>query len=156
MLDKANSNEAKFTKDQIEFSRNHNRDATYYKKGSHPGVEVSQSVIDYAPESPTPKGIALLNKLHVKPVTTSKTTVQLDKLRRIPFGVLTAHGGEHMSVISYGKVIEVHWRKPATDPAVIEVTDLENWAIGPQSGFHYYASGVIVAPAADVDVAFRP
>jgi hypothetical protein len=60
-----------------------------------------------------------------------------------------------MTIISYGKVVEVHWRKAATDPNLIEETSLEKWAVGPNSGYHYYASGTIVAPAADIVAAFK-
>ena len=60
-----------------------------------------------------------------------------------------------MTVITYGKVIEVHWAKEASDPNLIEQTSLEQWAVGPVSGYHYYASGAIVAPAADLDAAFK-
>jgi len=59
-----------------------------------------------------------------------------------------------MTIISDGKVIEVHWDKEATDPDVIEETDFATWAIGPISGYHYYASGAIVAPKSDVAAAF--
>jgi hypothetical protein len=125
---------------------------TYYKdyhkdqktKG-YPGVNVHHRVIDYAPEAPT-SGTAS---------TTTKDTTMLDKLKKLPFGVLSAHAGYHMTIITYGKVIEVHWSQEATDVNVIEQTDLAGWAIGPSSGYHYYASGVIVAPAADVDAAFK-
>ena len=60
-----------------------------------------------------------------------------------------------MAFLTYGKVVEVHWSKEATDVNLIEHSDFERWAVGPQSGYHYYASGAIVAPSADVDKAFR-
>lgn len=141
-LDKANSDEASFTYAKVKGK------GTYYKdfgKKGYPGVSVSQSVVNYAPEKPK-SGTAS---------TTTKDTTQLNKLKKLPFGILAAHGGEHMTVITYGKVLEVHWRKEATSADVIEQTDLESWAVGPNSGYHYYASGVIVAPASDVDAAFK-
>jgi Domain of unknown function (DUF4157) len=144
-LDKAKSNEASYTSAIVKSK------STYYKdygKAGYPGVSIDQSVTDYAPEVPNaPTAAAPLS-------TTTKTTTQLDKLKKVPFGILAAHGGEHMTIITYGKVIEVHWRKAATDPDLIEQTDLDKWAVGPISGFHYYASGSIVAPAADIAAAF--
>lgn len=122
---------------------------TYYKdfmKKGYPGVVVDQRVTDYAPETPNP-GYGTAS-------TTTKNTTQLAKLKKLPFGVLSAHGGFHMTIISYGKVIEVHWSQDAGDVNLIQETDLESWAVGPNSGYHYYASGVIVAPASDVAAAF--
>lgn len=103
-------------------------------------------MVDYAPEAPN-AGFGDASK-------TVATTSQLAKLAKLRFGVLSAHGGVHMTLISDGKVVEVHWDKEATDPDVIEETDFAKWAIGPNSGFHYYASGAIVAPTSDVDAAF--
>jgi hypothetical protein len=143
-LDKANPTEANYT------SGIAGKNKTYYKdygKVGYPGVSVSQRVINYAPEQPKdPTATAS---------TATKTTAQLDKLKKVPFGVLSAHGGQHMTLITFGKVIEVHWSRAATDPSLIEQTDLEKWALGPKSGYHYYASGAIVAPAADIDNAFK-
>ncbi|HKR85446.1 MAG TPA: DUF4157 domain-containing protein [Terriglobales bacterium] len=141
-LDKANPDEASFAYGLVKDK------GTYYKdfgKKGYPGLTVSQSVVNYAPEQPK-AGTAS---------TTTKDTTQLNKLKKLPFGVLAAHGGEHMTIITYGKVIEVHWRKEATSADVIEQTDLESWAVGARSGYHYYASGAIVAPASDVDAAFK-
>jgi uncharacterized protein DUF4157 len=141
-LDKANPDEASYTLGIAKSKGTYYKD--YGKKG-YPGVSVSQIVTNYAPEAPK-AGTAS---------TTTKDMTQLNKLKKLPFGVMSAHGGEHMMVITYGKVIEVHWRKEATSADVIEQMDLESWAVGPKSGYHYYASGVIVAPAADVDAAFK-
>lgn len=146
-LDKANPDEASFAYAKA-------KKGTYYKdfgKKGYPGVSISQTVTNYAPETPKEPRKAG----YPAASTTTKDTTQLDKLKKLPFGVLAAHGGEHMTIITYGKVIEVHWRKEATNVDVIEQTDLEQWAVGPQSGYHYYASGAIVAPAADVDAAFK-
>lgn len=143
-LSNANSNEASFSagiaKDK----------GTYYKdfgKKGYPGLSIDQLVTNYAPEVPKAS-----NSTASK---TKKDTTQLNKLKKLPFGILAAHGGYHMTIITYGKVIEVHWDKEATDVDVIEQTDLERWAVGPKSGYHYYASGAIVAPAVDVDKAFK-
>jgi len=141
-LDKARPDEASFTAGKA-------KKGTYYKnfgKKGYPGVSIAQSVTNYAPEAP--------NAGYGAASTTVKDTTQLAKLKKVPFGVLAAHGGEHMTIIAYGKVIEVHWAKEATDADLIEQMDLEKWAVGPRSGYHYYASGAIVAPASDIDAAF--
>lgn len=142
-LDKGRPDEASYTAAIAK------KKGTYYKdfgKKGYPGVSISQVVTNYAPETPT-AGYGTAS-------TTTKDMTQLNKLKKLPFGVLAAHGGEHMTIITYGKVIEVHWSKEATDADLIEQTDLEKWAVGPRSGYHYYASGAIVAPAADVTAAF--
>lgn len=144
-LDHARSDEASFTSGVAKSKK------TYYKgydnHPDYPGVGVEQRVINYAPEKPTDPA-APASKATVD-------TTQLAKLKKVPFGVLSAHGGQHMTLITYGKVVEVHWDKAATDPDLIEQKDLENWAVGPRSGYHYYASGAIVAPSADIDAAFK-
>lgn len=120
---------------------------SYYKnfgKTGYPGVSIDKTVTNYAPEAPT-AGTAS---------TTTRDVTGLNKLKKLPFGVLSAHGGHHMTVITYGKVIEVHWDEPSSSVNVIEQTNLESWAVGQNSGYHYFASGAIVAPAADVDAAF--
>lgn len=122
---------------------------TYYKdfgKKGYPGVKVGPTVTNYAPEKPNP-GYGATS-------TTKPDMTQLEKLKKLPFGVLSAHAGFHMTIISYGRVIEVHQDAEATNVDVIQQTNLEAWALGPNSGYHYYASGVIVAPAADVDRVF--
>ena len=143
-LANANDDEASYTAGIAK------KKGTYYKdfgKKGYPGVSIDQSVTNYAPEVP--------NAGYGHASTTTKDTSQLNKLKKLPFGILAAHGGYHMTIITYGKVIEVHWSKEATDVDVIEQTDLEQWAIGPNSGYHYYASGAIVAPAAEVDKVFK-
>jgi hypothetical protein len=69
--------------------------------------------------------------------------------------VLSAHAGQHMTIITSGKVIEVHWTEDATSVNVVAQSDMESWAVGSESGFHFFASGVIVAPPGDVDAAFK-
>lgn len=145
-LSGARSDEASFTSQKKAYYKDYYKDNLPIK--GYPGVSIAHKVTDYAPEKPT--------DVAAPASTATKDTSQLDKLRKVPFGVLSAHGGFHMTLISYGKVIEVHWRAEATDPNLIEQTDLETWAVGPNSGYHYYASGMIVAPAADIDAAFTP
>lgn len=140
-LEGAKSDEASFTNTRVKQGR------PYLKKKGQPGVTIDHSVTNYAPEAPK-------DTATYQTSTTTKDTTQLDKLKKLPFGVLSAHGGYHMTLITYGKVLEVHWHAGAEDVDLIEETDLESWAVGPNSGFHYYASGAIVAPAADVDAAF--
>jgi hypothetical protein len=60
-----------------------------------------------------------------------------------------------MAVICSGEVFELHYAEPATSPDVIDRTPLAEWARGSESGIHYYTHGAIVAPAADVEAAFR-
>ncbi|MEA2830676.1 MAG: hypothetical protein QOF22_1424, partial [Bradyrhizobium sp.] len=124
---------------------------TYYKTKSYPGVSISQSVTNFAPEKPNEPRKAG----YPGPSTTTKTTEQLEKLKRLPFGILSALGGFHMTIISYGKVIEAHWRARADYIGLVEETDVEKWGLGPNSGYHAYTSGAIVAPADDVDAAFK-
>lgn len=131
------------------------KDGTYYKGSAgydqYPGVSVSQLVVDYAPEMPKEPRAAG----YPGPSSTPKTTTQLEKLKKLPFGVLAGHGGFHMTIITYGKVIEVKWEESASSLRLFEETNLENWTVGPRSGYHYLASGVIVAPPAELDAAFR-
>jgi hypothetical protein len=69
----------------------------------------------------------------------------LDRLARVPFGVISARGGRHMALLVGGVVYEIHWDLPASDRNVMEATPLEQWA---------WQSGIIVAPAADLDRAW--
>lgn len=126
---------------------------TYYKdpKNKVPGVSVTHSVVNYAPEMPSEAS----RRAGHPDSKTKKDTTMLDKLKKLPFGVLTTHGARHMTIITNGKVVELHYDEPATSVDVIAQTDLERWAVGSGSGFHYFASGVIVAPASDVDAAFK-
>ena len=139
------SSEASYTNKIIK------KTAKYYgdfgKKG-YPGVSISQSVTDYAPEVPRQSG-------GFNPSKTKKDMLGITKLKKLPFGVLAGHGGFHMTIITYGRVIEVHWREPADSIGLFEEANLEDWAVGPRSGFHFLASGAIVAPAADVAAAFK-
>ncbi|MCB9691341.1 MAG: hypothetical protein H6736_24010 [Alphaproteobacteria bacterium] len=69
----------------------------------------------------------------------------IERLKRIPVGVLGARGGMHMALIINGSVYEVHWKEAATSRDAVEATTLENWP---------WLSGMVTAPAADVDRAF--
>jgi hypothetical protein len=102
------------------------------EKQTYKGLPVGPTVIDY------------------RPGPGSKTTQSLEgieRLRKIPFGVLSARGATHMALVVRGAVIEVHWKETSDKPNVIEGTPLEKWG---------WLSGAIVAPAEDVDAAFPP
>lgn len=128
------------------------KQGTYYsnpKEGIR-GINIDHTVVRYAPQVP--------NKLrkpgYPEASTTPKNESGLEKLKKLPFGVLTAHGAFHMAIITYGKVIEAHWRAASTDVRVITESDIETWEKGVKSGYHWLASGAIVAPADDVAEAF--
>lgn len=116
-----------------EDARGEHRYAAYIArtKGTYYGLQVERDkrVVDYRPEdrSKTPD------------------TANLEKLRRIPFGVLAAKGGMHMALILDGKVYEVHWADGCESTRLIEDRELESWG---------WNSGAIVAPAEDVAAAF--
>jgi Domain of unknown function (DUF4157) len=103
------------------------------ERGTYYGIDVERgaSVVDYRRTSPRKQ----------------ENTGNLDKLRRIPLGVIAARGGTHMTLILNGQVYEVHWDRPATDPNVIEATPLEKWE---------WQSGAVVVPPGDYAAAFGP
>jgi hypothetical protein len=87
--------------------------------------------------------------INYRPRPGSRTTQSLEgneRLRKIPFGVLSAREATHMGLIIRGVVVEVHYEQTSDKPTVIECTPLEEWG---------WLSGAIVAPAADVDAAVR-
>jgi hypothetical protein len=102
-------------------------------KGTYYGVDVlkDKSVVDYKPTS----------------ATKQESMGNLDRLRRIPLGVIAARGGTHMTLVLNGHVYEVHWDLPATDPNVIQETPLEQWA---------WQSGAVVMPPEDFNASFGP
>jgi hypothetical protein len=105
---------------------------TYYRgfvDTQYPGVSIDQLVVNYAPESGS---------------STTQDTANLEKLRGVPFGVLSAHGGYHMCLICYGKVCEVHWSEPSTSAKLFAETPLETWG-----GLGNWGSGAIVVPTSD-------
>jgi len=113
-----------------------------YGKPTKNDIHVDQVVVNYAPEK---AGRAITTP---KDSTTVKDTTGLAKLVRIPFGVLTAKGGTHMALVVYGVVYEVHWSAHSNSLNLYAATPLEEFGWG---------SGIIVAPAEDVDRAFgRP
>lgn len=141
-LSHANPDEAQTTFAQAQKGNYHKNDQGV--KG-YPGIGIAETVVNYAPERPTKDADS----------PTKKDTSGLAKLKKLPFGVMSAHGGDHMVIITYGTVVEVHWDERSNSVDVITQTKLENWAVGSDSGYHFFASGAIVAPAADVDKAFK-
>lgn len=101
------------------------------KKGTYYGIPVEKenSIINYRRTNPSD----------------SKDMSGIEKLKKVPFGVLTARGGNHMSLLISGVVYEVHWKTPETDPNVIEATPLENWG---------WSSGIVAMPENDYKTAF--
>ncbi len=108
------------------------------KKKKYYDVKVDHSVVDYAPEAGGSGDAPDVS-------TTTKDTSQLDKLKKIPFAVLTARGAKHMALLVRGVVFEVHWDETASSMNLYQQTPLEDW---------WWDSGVIVAPSEDVDKAF--
>lgn len=108
------------------------------KKKTYYDVKVAHSVVNYAPEPGTYEDAP-------EPSTTTKDTSQLDKLKKIPFGVLTARGARHMALLIYGVVYEIHWDQTSNSASLYQATPLEDWG---------WDSGVVVAPAEDVAKAF--
>jgi hypothetical protein len=102
------------------------------KQGKYYKVTVDQTVVNFAPEVGS---------------TTAKDTTGLEKLKKIPFGVLTARGARHMALIVKGIVYEVHWNETSAKATLYGATPLEDWG---------WDSGAIVAPADDVTAAFAP
>lgn len=113
------------------------KQGTYYKGfvKDYPGISIDKLVIDYAPEQGS---------------STVKNTKELVRLKRLPFGVLSAHGGYHMCLIVSGVVYEVHWSESSKSLRLMEATLLESWG-----GLGRWGSGAIVAPRADVDKAWE-
>jgi hypothetical protein len=110
------------------------------KKGSYSGMEISHKVVNYRPErAHGPESATPFDSPTVKDLSS------LEKLERIPFGVLTARGGEHMTILIHAVVYEVHWDQWSNSLRLYEAKPLADWG---------WNSGVVVAPAADVDRAF--
>ncbi len=109
---------------------------TAYKKvreqGTYYGISVDndKSVVEYRRTDTT------------KPAKTE----QLEKLRKVPFGIMVARGGKHMMIMINGFVYELHWDKLATDPDVLQATPLENFE---------WLSGVVLIPTDEVTKAWK-
>lgn len=115
---------------------------TYHQnvKAHMKGVTVDRDklVVNYRPD----EGDA---DQHTKATGTTKDTLSLQHLRRLPFGLVSVRGGEHLTFISYGKVVEAHWDRRPSDVNTIQATDLGDWE---------WMSGAVVAPAADLERAW--
>lgn len=82
------------------------------------------------------------DKLNGQPIATKdqtkKESVKIDKLKKVPFGLVNAKDGLHTAVIVYGDVYEVHWDKGPDDQLLYEATNFENdWG---------WISGIIHVP----------
>ena len=109
------------------------RNGRYYPQ-TKGGLAIHKLLIKYAPEDGS---------------TTTKDTSGLDNIKKIPFGVLSAHGAVHMCLICNGNVCEVHWSKTSKDADLYQETPLENWG-----GIHKWGCGAIVVPPWDMDHAW--
>ena len=89
----------------------------YYAKAGGP-TKVDELLVNYAPN---PDGSAIDDK------ELAASTKKLERLGRVPFYFGLTEGGMHTFVGGNGRVSEMHWDKPATDPGIIEVTPLGEW-----------------------------
>jgi len=81
---------------------------------------IKELVINYAPTTTYEDGTIESN-------VTPKETIQLDKLKRVPFGVVNVNGGMHTALFSNGYIYEIHWDKSYKDLLLYEKTLLEEW-----------------------------
>ena len=94
-------------------------------------LETDKMIVDYSPKAGT---------------GTARNDVAIDKLRKIPFGVIAARGGMHIAMLVSGIVYEVHWTEQCTSEEVFAATSLEKWG---------WLSGIVAAPASDIDNAWK-
>ena len=97
-------------------------------------MPVSAAVLNYHPEKADPTA----GNEQWMPVdsTTTRDTTSLDKMRTIPFGVLTMYGGDHMALLIHGVVYEVHWDEESTSLELYDAEDLVDYGCGRSSGRH--------------------
>lgn len=98
---------------------------TYYRIP----VDRAKAVVGYRPEDP------------------SKTpdTRNLEKLKKLPFGIVAAKGGMHMALVLNGRIYEVHWAEGCESGALIEDKEISEWI---------WNSGIIAAPKDEIDRAW--
>jgi hypothetical protein len=96
---------------------------------------------------------AVINYRRTDPRSTTDRN-GIERLRRLPFGLLAARGGVHMALMINGSVYEVHQSAPATDPNAIEARPLELFGM-PTSSWPGWLSGVIAAPPGDIALAWH-
>ena len=94
-------------------------------------IEKDKMIVNYRPNPNT---------------NTKRDRTVLDRLKKIPFGVIAARGGKHIAMLVSGTVYEVHWQKECTSENVFDATPLENWA---------WLSGIVAAPASDITNAWK-
>jgi hypothetical protein len=103
------------------------------KAGTYYDVPVTDCIIDYVPttvrDDGTPVPAANITK---------RVNDKLDKLKKVPFGVILARGGMHTAILMLGRVYEVHWKKGPRDLELYESCDFETeWQ---------WLSGMIMVP----------
>ncbi|MGN6108896.1 MAG: eCIS core domain-containing protein [Kofleriaceae bacterium] len=103
------------------------------------GIQISQQAINYRPEAAVPDWSTPVQS------TTIQDRRGLEKLERIPFGVLTVREALHMALLVDGVVYEVHFDKKRNELSLYESKRLEQWA---------FPAGIVVAPGDAVDKAF--
>lgn len=70
---------------------------------------------------------------------TKKESAKVNRLKKVPFGLVNAKDGLHTAIIVFGKVYEVHWDKGPDDELLYEATDFEkDWG---------WITGIIHVPA---------
>ena len=103
------------------------------KMGKYYDIPVTDSVVNYSPTLVYDDGAAILPA-----EVTAKDAVNLEKLKKVPFGVMIVRGGRHTAILMKGKVYEVHWKKGPRDLDLYGVSDFETeWE---------WLSGMIMVP----------
>lgn len=117
-------------------------------KGSKKDLSVAASVIQYAP---TPKDkqethyTNMLNKRNIPVPATSRDGLTM--LKRIRFGVVSAHCGFHNALLLEGKVFEVHYGQAKGSSRLYDKTDFLSW----KNGSIPWCSGLVVIPPKEWD-----
>ncbi|MBM3199802.1 hypothetical protein FJZ53_02605 [Candidatus Woesearchaeota archaeon] len=102
------------------------------------GIPITDMITDYNPTTELKDIRFNISAIVSVKSPTVKKTDKVEKIKKIPFGLLLARGGQHSAIISYGKVYELHHGLGPTNKSLIEVKDFEtewNWL-----------SGVIIVP----------
>ncbi len=96
----------------------------YWVSYPYETMRVDDYVMDFSPSSDT---------------TTPANMSALEKLRKVPYAVGVAKGGQHCFTVRSGKVIENHWSSgPDSNlEGIFQETDLKDWS---------WSSGLIMVP----------
>jgi hypothetical protein len=68
-----------------------------------------------------------------------------EKLKKLPFALLTTKGGMHMGVVLNGHIYELHWSNNCDSPDVLMESNLPDWI---------WSAGAMVAPPEEVKTAW--